>query len=642
MPEPYVQVTRGSVLIAEPDGQVRPADPGAFAVARAAGLHVRDCRVVSTWVLRVDGVEPVLAGGTQDTTGRHCALLPRTARNESPDVWLVRDQDLLADGLVDQIDVRNLAADAGTVRLTLDVAGDFADQFTLRGDGRAYPTRPEPSADVEGGVLRLRYRNAIGGTTFERTVEVTASPVPAVAAGECGHVLTWDLLVPGHGETRVTIRARECSPAPTRPVTGWKVAARPDERVGQSSPLSMAGLARQAAWLREVSVRDLDGLIMPSPHASDADVPAAGPPWFMILAARDGILTSLLAEGTHPRLLPGVLTALARTQGRTVDPRLGEQPGKMVHELRSGELADLGVVPYSRYFGSVDATPLFLLALDRLAERGTVADRDLLRLLEPAARAAVGWLHGDGGLDESGFVVYRPDPTGLLNQGWKDSFDAVVFADGRVAEGPIALAEVQGYAWAGLRAAARCARDVWGAPDWAADLEREAAALRERFHDRFWMAGPRFPALALDGSGAQVDALASNAGHTLWTGLLDPDHARDVTERLAGDEFFTGWSVRTVARSEGVYEPLSYHRGSCWPHDTALAMRGMERYGHVEPARRLAAGIVRAGVAFDGRLPELFAGFGRDEFPTPVRYAYAARPQAWSAAAGIAAAGLVG
>lgn len=639
MSDPYVQVTSGSVLIADPDGQVRPVEPDAFAVARAAGLHVRDCRVVSRWLLRVDGAEPVYAGGTQDTAGRTCALLPRTARNAGPDVWLVREQRLDGDGMTDRVSVRNLAAQARTVRLTLDVAGDFADQFTLRGDGRSYPAGPVPEAEADGPVLRLRHRRALGDRTFERTAEVTAQPAPVLTPAGDGHELAWEIAVPGRGTAEVSVRVQLSGP-PRDPERS--APPRPTERDGRRSPLTGAPLDVQAAWLREVSARDLDGLVMPAPHAPDVDVPAAGPPWFMILAARDGLLTALLAEDTHPRLLPGVLTALARTQGRAPDPRLGEQPGKIVHELRTGELADLDLVPYSRYYGSVDATPLFLLALDRLADRPDPASRDLVRTLEPAARAAVGWPRADGGLDETGFVVYRPDPGGLLNQGWKDSYDAIVHPDGTLATGPIALAEVQCYAWAGLRATARCAREVWGDPRWATDLDQRAAALRERFHDRFWLPGPRFPALALDGSGAPVSTLASNAGHALWTGILHAEAARDVAERLAGDDFFSGWSLRTVHRSAPVYEPLSYHRGSCWPHDTALAMAGMARYGQHGPAARLATGIVRAGVAFDGRLPELFAGFGQDEFGVPVRYAYAARPQAWSAAAGIAAAGLLG
>lgn len=634
MPEPYVQVHRGSVLVADPDGQIRPPAPGAYAVARAAGLHVRGCRVLSRWLLRVDGAEPVRAGGWADTGTRRCALLPRTARNASPDVWLVREQRVEADGLAERITVRNLGAGPRTVALALEVAADFADQFTLRGDGRTYPDPPAPRAEVDGGTLRLSYRWARDGAEFDRTVSVSAEPAAAVAPAPDGHVLTWDLDLPGRDEAEVVLRVRDLdAPAEPSPGPGARrapaAAPRPDPRAA-------------AAALHAASARDLDGLVMPSPHAPEADVPAAGPPWFMILAGRDGLLTSLLAERSHPRLLPGVLTALARTQGRTTDERLREQPGKIVHELRSGPLADLGAVPYSRYYGSVDATALFLLGIGRLAERADPADRSLLRRLGPAARAAVAWLHGDGGLDDTGFVVYEPDPAGLRNQGWKDSFDAVAFPDGRLAEGAIALAEVQAYAWAGLRAAARCARDVWDAPGWAADLDRDAAALRARFHERFWLDGPGYCALALDGAGTPVGTLASNAGHALWTGVLEPGAAAAVTARLASDDFCSGWSVRTVARSEPAYEPLSYHRGSCWPHDTALAMLGMARYGHTDEARHLASGIVRAGAAFDGRLPELFAGFGRDDFETPVAYAYAARPQAWSAAAGIAAAALLG
>ncbi|WP_158374585.1 glycogen debranching N-terminal domain-containing protein [Cellulosimicrobium cellulans] len=654
MPEPDVQVRGGTVLIADEAGQIRPPGTDAHAVQRAAGLHVRDCRVLSRWLLRVDGAEPVPAGGVTRTGDRTVALLPRTARGESPGAWVVREQRIDAAGLVDRVTLRNLGAAPREVALTLEVSGDFADQFTLRGDGRAYPAAPPPSAGSDAGVLRLRFRWAVPGRpAFARAVEVSADPRPAVTLGDRGegtHLLRWTAALPPGGAWAVEVRVRDTGvpgdagvprAAGVREDTGVPAharRARAATTAGPAHPAPAPAPRTSAARVHAASAADLDGLVMPAPHARDADVPAAGPPWFQILAGRDGVLTALLAEHSHPHLLPGVLTALARTQGCRTDPARLEQPGKIVHELRSGPLADLGLVPYGRYYGSVDATPLFLLGLGRLADRADAGSRALVRDLAPAARAAVGWLRGDGGLDATGFVTYTPDPAGLRNHGWKDSWDAIAHPDGRLADGPIALVEVQAYTWAALRAAARCARDAWDDPGWAAELDALAADLRGRFHDRFWLPDRRFLALALDGGGAPVRTLTSNAGHALWSGVLDPDAAREVAARLASDDFCSGWSIRTVARSEPAYQPLSYHRGSCWPHDTALAMAGADRYGLVTEARGLAGAVVRAGEAFDGRLPELFAGFGADEHPAPVRYAYAARPQAWSAAAALAAA----
>ncbi|MDR2347018.1 MAG: hypothetical protein LBD90_00050, partial [Bifidobacteriaceae bacterium] len=276
---------------------------------------------------------------------------------------------------------------------------------------------------------------------------------------------------------------------------------------------------------------------------------------------------------------------------------------------------------------------LFLAALGSLDQASVREPR-----FERAARDAVGWLRGPGGLDRTGFVRYRPDPNGLINQGWKDSAKAVVFADGTPASGEIALVEAQGYAWLGLQEAARLGRAVWGDPAWAGQLEQIADRLRRDISDRFWLPGADFPALALDGRDRQVDLLASNAGHLLWAGVVDPDQARRVAERLLSPDFFSGWGLRTVASGQAPYSPMSYHNGSVWPHDTALTALGMVRYGMTGHAERLAAGLLEAAQHWVGRLPELFGGFGRDVFPAPVSYPHAAAPQAWAAAATVVAA----
>lgn len=302
-----------------------------------------------------------------------------------------------------------------------------------------------------------------------------------------------------------------------------------------------------------------------------------------------------------------------------------------LHEIRVSELATLGVVPYARYYGTVDATPLFLTAL------GTITDNRLLLEMEPAARAAVAWLRSDGGLESNGFITYSPDPAGLINQGWKDSHDAVATAAGVHPAGPVALCEVQGYTWRGLVEMARLARDVWDDPGWAVELNQLAESLRQRFRSAFWMPEHNFPAVAVDGSGRQIDALTSNAGHLLWSGILSQAEAGAVAERLLQPEFFTGWGIRTLAARQRLFHAMSYHNGSVWPHDTVIAAEGMLRYGLTEAAKTAARGILDAARHFDNRLPELFGGFSRKDFPVPVSYAHAGTPQAWACAAALAA-----
>lgn len=372
---------------------------------------------------------------------------------------------------------------------------------------------------------------------------------------------------------------------------------------------------------------DLEALLMPCPGMPELTVVGAGVPWFLTLFGRDSLITALLAAPEVPALTSDVLRALAATQADRVDPASVAEPGKIIHELRVSELATLGQVPYGLYYGSVDSTPLFLWGLS------TVQDESVQRALEPAARAALGWIRGPGGLEGGGFVTYVSDPNGLKHQGWKDSFDAVSHADGRIAGGAIALCEVQGYTWRALTGAASLARRYWDDPALADELEDAAARLQARFRERFWMGDGAFPALAIDGEGQRVEVVASNAGHLLLTGMLDAAEAARVTARLMEPDLFCGWGIRTLSTTAAAYQPTSYHNGSVWPHDTAMIAEGMRAYGHLDAARTLAQAIEDSAAHFDGRLPELFYGFSRDEFPRPVAYAHAARPQAWSAAA---------
>ncbi|WBB61506.1 aminotransferase [Streptomyces sp. WMMC500] len=398
------------------------------------------------------------------------------------------------------------------------------------------------------------------------------------------------------------------------------------------SPAERAALARACAQ----GLADLALLRVPAagPRGEALAVPGAGIPWFLTVFGRDSVLTSLFALPYRPALARDTLLALAAIQGTRHDAFSAEQPGRIAHEVRHGELAAFRQVPYGRYYGSVDVTPLFLVLLQAYAE--TTADTGLAARLEPQARAAVGWMLGDGGLGERGWLVYTPDPGGLVNQNWKDSAGAICFADGSPAEGPVAVAEAQGYAYDALVRTARLARGVWGDAPYADRLDAVAAELRDRFHRDFWLPDEDFPALALDGRGRRVDALASDAGHLLWSGILDgPRGARTGRRLLAGD-FFSGWAVRTLAAGQLPYHPLSYHRGSCWPHDNAVIALGLARYGLGAEVRTLTRGLLATAQAHGWRLPEVLAGYGRSDHPAPVPYPHACSPQAWAAATPLA------
>lgn len=619
-----VLVADGAMMRGAADGSIGRADAPAKG---PEGLYMADTRLLSRWVLEINGSAFWDAGSVRGPGRRTTALTPAARRNQTHSLFAVRSQELDAAGLRETLAIRNLGREAVTARLVLHAGTDFADQFTVRADGRTFDLSAAVSSlDVlDDGSLALNYTHTFKGLTFTAGVRVEASVAPAIrresGAGRfVGAVLSWDLPIAA-GETQTLSVAAVPATGGGHSAGGRHAAVHAAVAVPEEG---LSALARQ-------SRTDLDSLLMPCPVRPELTIPAAGLPWFLTLFGRDSLLTSMLTRHERPELLADVLRALAATQGTVDDPARVEQPGKIVHEVRVSELAQLGAVPYSRYYGTVDSTALFLMAL------GQADDPALLRELEPAARAAVGWILGAGGLEATGFVRYTPDPNGLLHQGWKDSFDAVAGADGHEPSGAIALAEVQGYTWRGLHECARLAADYWADEAWADSLRALADGLRVRFREAFWMEQQNFPALAIDGADRHVDALASNAGHLLWTGILDDGDAGAVTSRLLEEDFFTGWGIRTLAAGQHYYHPMSYHNGSVWPHDTMLAAEGMAAYGFVDEARTVADAMREAAGYFGNTLPELFGGFSRTDFPVPVRCQHAGAPQAWAAAAGMSA-----
>lgn len=585
------------------------------AAAGTEGFYVDDTRHLSRWRLSVDGAPLRLLGGH----GTDVVLAPATARGEDPGCTVFRGQAVDAGVLTERLRIRSHRHAPSTVVVTYEVAADFADQFELRGSRQYVKPGASSGRTFDNGVLRLAYRRG----EYGKDTVVRAHPAPILDA----HRLQWTLTVPPLAEVELLLQVSvEDTEVPfVRPADVRTDAEADAARFLEGVSVPDHGVPGLRAAI-DRGLADLADLRVPVPGRPDLRVPGAGVPWFLTLFGRDSLMTSLFALPYLSALAADTLRALAAFQGSTVDDSRIEQPGKIVHELRAGELSRFGQTPYARYYGSVDATPLFLVLLGR--------QRALAAELEQQARAAVDWMFRYGGLDEHGYLVYRTDGPGLVHQCWKDSDRSICFASGEPAHGPIAACEVQGYAYEALTSTAVLAREVWDDPAFADRLTARAERLRTDFLRDFWLPEQDFVALALDGAGRQADALASNAGHVLWTGILPDEHARTVGRRLAEPDFFSGWGIRTLAADQPPYHPVSYHNGGVWPHDTAIAVAGLARSGLPAHARTVADGLIAAAVRQpDHRLPEVLTGYGPAEFPAPVRYPHSCSPQAWAAAA---------
>ncbi|MER6258339.1 glycogen debranching N-terminal domain-containing protein [Streptomyces sp. NPDC059688] len=604
------------------------------------GWFVRDARHLSRWQLTVDGAVPEVLRPVPDGDASRCALVPRGGRHEPPAYTVFREQAVGESAFVEALRVTSNRPEPTTIRLALTVDADFTDQFELRSDHRTY-AKPGAlrSRQVLDDGIEFTYRRA----EWRSCTTITADPAPEAVeeTGTGARRLVWTLDLAPHGTARLVLRViarphgeRRALRVPRDPaaVRDQLLAAEGEFMEGVAFPTGWPELA--AACARGLA--DLAALQVPATGTDGEElrVPAGGAPWFLTLIARDALLTSLFALPYRPRPAAATLHALAATQATGGGGGRGAQPGKIVHEVRHGELAHFGQVPYGRYYGSVDATPLFLVLLGAYTER--TSDPAPARRLEPHARAAVGWMLDHGGLTTRGYLVHRADEGGLANQNWKDSPDAICCADGTRPTGAVMAAGAQGYAYDALRRTAWLARTVWADETYAALLEQAAADLRDRFQRDFWMGEHSFPALALDGEGRRIDALASDAGHLLWSGLLDKEYGEVVGRRLLEPDFFSGWGVRTLAAGQPAYHPLSRHRGSVWPHDNALITLGLTRYGLHDEARTVAHALVDAATAGGHRLPEVLAGYGRDTHPEPVPCPHACVRESRSAAAPLA------
>lgn len=594
------------------------------------GLFHRGTRFLDRFELRVNDEFPVLLSSAATDDGSEIVTyLTNADERRGGEIVLARDtvairraKTLLGNTLYECLHLHNYGRETLSLKLSVLFGADFSDIFELRGIERRQRGRASDPV-VSGESAHLRY---VGLDGVHREAEISFSPTGwTVAAGSAEIAL---VLVPGE-DASVEIRVRCCldNAAAARPTfVAASAAVRAERRAWHDQfPQLYSNNEEFNDWMN----RSLHDLALLRAEGAWGPYVYAGIPWFATVFGRDGIITALETLVFAPELAADVLRTLAALQGSQSDAARDEEPGKIVHELRQGEMAATGEVPFGRYYGSVDATPLFILLLAEYAER--TADTALVRELWPAAVAAMGWVDA-AARSGSGYVQYaRRTTRGLVNQGWKDSHDAISHTDGTLAEPPIALAEVQGYVYAARRGLARLARRLDRAVD-AATWEAQAALLREEFNRDYWIPEEGTFALALDRDRRPCKVVASNAAHCLFAGIAEPEKARGVIERLMREDMFCGWGLRTLSASERRYNPMSYHNGSVWPHDNALAAAGFARYGASDRAATLLTALFDATLATeDRRLPELFCGFPRHVQHKPVPYPVACKPQAWAA-----------
>jgi glycogen debranching enzyme len=592
------------------------------------GLFSFDTRFLSRWVLTVNGQRlNALSVDDLQYFETRFFLVPGTGTVYVDAKLSVIRQRVVGGGFREQLTILNHDDKPVELTVRVEAASDFADLFEVKD---ALEKKGTYSARVEDGQLLLGYERE----TFGRAAIISAStPAELDANG-----LTFTLKIEPHGVWATELQVITAALLGSR---GWRRAG--DVERLRSRPSMERSLHR---WLADAprvesdsdslratyrrSLVDLAALRFSPPIAGGRSLPAAGLPWFMTMFGRDSIFTSLQALPFTPELAATTLRMLGLWQGTRVDDFRDEDPGRILHEMRYGEMTAFEERPHSPYYGCADATSLYVVLLDEY-ERWT-GDRKLVRELEHEARAALNWIDEYADLLGNGYVWYqrRNEETGLENQCWKDSWDSISYRDGRLPGFPRATCELQGYAYDAKIRGARLARDIWKDPAFAEQLERQAAELKRRFNRDFWVEEGEYFALALDPDGNQVDTLTSNNGHLLWSGIVDKSKAKAVVRHLMGRRLFSGWGVRTLAEGEGRYNPIGYHVGTVWPFDNSFIAWGLRRYGFKEEAARIASGILDAAEFFDGRLPEAFGGYERPQTKYPVQYPTACSPQAWS------------
>jgi glycogen debranching enzyme len=593
------------------------------------GLFLEDTRFLSRWILTVGGIRPKTLSVDEQTYFKVQFFEAVTTGTIYVDAHLsVMRQRCVSAGFEETIEIENHGKEPVELDVKLEVAADFADLFEVKDKmakvGQLY-------SNVDDGTLTLGYRR----DDFVRETVVRSNKkgelredgflfkvkIPAQSAWS----VTFDVAARGRrADIEEVERTRKTSalldPSRDKNLQAWLASA--PQLVATWAPLSK---------IYRRSLIDLAALRFET-GITPGSLPAAGLPWFMAVFGRDSVLTSFQSLPFVPELAAATLRALAIVQARKEDPFRDAEPGKILHEIRLGELTAFEARPQSPYYGASDTTMLFLILMEEYVR--WTGDKDLALELEREARAALAWIDNYGDRDKDGYVEYeRRMESGLDNQCWKDSWDSIAFADGTIAPTPRATCELQGYVYDAKQRCARMAREIWNDPALAERLDKEAEELKRRFNRDFWIPERNFFALALDGQKRKVDSLTSNIGHLLWSGIADEDKADKCVKHLMSDELFSGWGIRTMASSEGSYNPIGYHVGTVWPHDSSFIAWGMRRYGYRAEAARISRAILEAADVFDGRLPEAFGGYPRAKTGYPVEYPTACSPQAWATGA---------
>jgi glycogen debranching enzyme len=627
-------------------GQLRILEGATFCICdelgdlngQVEGLFAQDTRFLSGLKLTINGQRPLLLSSDKiEYFSAAFFMRNPLAGGLAQDALSIRRERFVGDGMQDSFTVQNQSMERIEFDLGLEVAADFADIFAVKDYDFALgdPMRAKPLPDPRP-VEYVQDRNQFL-ITDDGDLPLKTQVIFSERGDVDGSTMTFHLALEPRERWGVHV---EVFPLPDGELVAPRFAElRFGEEVGRVRD-SLAAWQLRVPQLRATwdalsrgfgqSVSDLASLRMRSDNGAIGKLPGAGVPWFMTVFGRDTIITCLQTLLFGPELARTALEALADLQATGDDPSRDAEPGKIVHEVRHGKAARTW---HERYYGTVDATPLYLILLSEVWR--WTDDAALVRDLKQPALAALEWIQQYGDRDGDGFIEYeRRTEHGLENQSWKDSWDSQRFHDGTLARTPIAPCEVQGYVYDAKRRVAELARDVWRDRELADRLEREAEELRRRFDEAFWVADRGgFYALALDGNKRQVDSLCSNIGHLLWSGIVEPRRVDAVVDQLMGDELWSGWGVRTMSTGDAGYNPLSYHNGTVWPHDNSIVAAGLARYARWPEAQRVIQRMLTAAQHFNYQLPEVFAGMRRSETPFPIAYPTAARPQAWAAGA---------
>jgi glycogen debranching enzyme len=625
-------------------GQLRILEGATFCIcnelgdfgANVEGLFADDTRFLSRFDLRINGQKPLILSSDKIEYFSAAFFMRNPLAGElDPDVLSIRRERFVGEGMQDTIVVQNQGMEPIEFDLTLEVGADFADIFAVKDFDFALgdPLRANPLPEARAGEYdgeRNQFLFSDNGDLPLKTQVIFSERGQAD-----GSTMTYRLTLDPRQRWSLHV---DVFPLPD----GEQVAPRFAERrfgeeMGHVRDSLVAWQLRipqlRSSWdgLANAfgqAVSDLASLRMRGNNSGIGKLPGAGVPWFMTVFGRDTIITCLQTLLFGPELARTALDVLADLQAHEDDPRIDAEPGKIVHEVRHLKAARRW---HERYYGTVDATPLYLILLSEVWR--WTDDAALVRDLKEPSLAALEWIDKFGDRDGDGFVEYeRRTDDGLENQSWKDSWDSQRFHDGTLAEPPIAPCEVQGYVYDAKRRVAELARDVWRDRELASRLEREAEELRSRFDRAFWVdERGGYYALALDGEKRKVNSLCSNIGHLLWSGIVPPERVDAIVDRLMGDELWSGWGVRTMSTGDAGYNPLAYHNGTVWPHDNSLIAWGFARYARWPEAQRVIQRMLTAAGHFGYQLPEVFAGMRRSETPFPIAYPTAARPQAWAA-----------